>query len=126
MRIFLPLTLLVVGVTACSSQAAMPSSRGIAATLLSHSGQPADLKNRRLFVSDAGNGNIYLYDVPSLKLVTILQGFTSPQGECADDNGNVWVTDNRADEIYQLSYAGRALGNISDTTGYPVSCAWDP
>jgi hypothetical protein len=88
--------------------------------------QASGLKHSRLFVSDAGTGNVYLYEVPSLKLLTILQGFTSPQGECADNKGDVWVTDNRADTIYELAYAGRTTGQISDGTGSPVGCAWDP
>jgi hypothetical protein len=83
-------------------------------------------QSRRLFVTDPGTGEIYLYDVPSLKLVTILQGFESPQGACADDKGDVWVTDNHADKIYKLAYAGKTVGDLTDSTGYPVSCAWDP
>ena len=125
MRIFLVSALLIAGLSSCGAQATVPSSRGVSAAIFSRPARGASLKNSRLFVSDAGSGNIYLYAVPSLKLITILQGFTSPQGECADTKGDVWVADNRAAEIYQLSYSGRTMSQISDTTGYPVGCAWD-
>jgi hypothetical protein len=125
MRIKITLVIFAAALCSCSQQTAIPAFRSIGANAMPARAQAASLKNKRLFVSDAGSGSVYLYDVPSLKLVAILQGFSSPQGECANDKGDVWVADNRADEIYELSYGGRTENHLSDTTGHPVGCAWD-
>ncbi len=69
---------------------------------------------------------MYLYKVPSLTVAGRVTGFTQPQGECSDSHGDVWVTDTNAKVIYELSHAGRLVTTLSDATGYPVGCAWDP
>ena len=79
-----------------------------------------------LFVSDSGTADVYIYKLPSLKLVGTVTGFSQPQGECSDNKGNVWVTDASAQTIYELSHRGHLENELSDPTGYPVGCAWDP
>lgn len=79
----------------------------------------------RVFVSDAGTGDVYVYTLPALKLVEIVTGFTQPQGECSGDKGDVWVTDARAQIIYELARSGRVEKEVSDASGYPEGCAWD-
>lgn len=78
-----------------------------------------------VFISDAGTGDVYIYTLPMLKLIEIVTGFTEPQGECSDDKGNVWVTDAKAQTIYQLEHSGRVKKSVADTYGYPEGCAWD-
>jgi hypothetical protein len=78
-----------------------------------------------LFVSDSGTADVYIYQLPSLKLAGTITGFSQPQGECSDNKGNVWVTDTNAQTIYELSHHGRLENELSDTTGYPAACAWD-
>lgn len=77
-----------------------------------------------LFVSDSGTGDVYIYKVPSLKLVATITGFFQPQGECSDGKGNVWITDTGGQMVYQLSHHGQLINEFSDTS-YPVACAWD-
>jgi hypothetical protein len=129
MRIFTPLAVAVLTLSACGGQASFPSgaqgaSGAIRTPLLAAKGGAKP--SGRLFVSDAGTGDVYLFEVPSLKLFTILTGFTTPQGECSDNKGDVWVTDPGAETIDQLTYAGRVQNRLSDTSGYPDGCAWDP
>ena len=78
-----------------------------------------------LFVSDPGTGDVYMYSLPRLESTGTITGFYQPQGECSDSKGNVWVTDANARTIYELSHHGRLENEITDSTGYPVACAWD-
>ncbi len=121
MRVSVLLAMVVFIACACSVRAPMLPTAPVA-----QSATVDEAQGGHLFVTDPGTGEVYLYDVPSLKLLTILQGFKSPQGACADDAGDAWVTDNRADEVYKLAYTGKTLGQLADALGYPVSCAWDP
>jgi hypothetical protein len=121
MRYHLPLTLTLLALCACALQPSMqpPASSSDQAVT------PAAVKSGRLFVSEPAEGSVYLYDIPSLHLVTILQTFTHPEGECADDVGDVWVADAGANEVDKLDYAGRIVGRIRDKIGTPYSCAWE-
>ena len=86
-----------------------------------------DAKAKRLlFVSDAGTDDVYMYLLPTLKLVGTITGFVQPQGECADTKGNVWITDTNAQTIYEVSHQGRLENSLVDPNGYPVGCAWNP
>lgn len=126
MRILAPLAVVVLALCACSGSGSLPAQLpGVSSQPerrdLPDAGKPA----KRLFVSDPGTGDIYLYAVPSLKLVTILQGFARPQGECANDKGDVFVADGSANIIYELSYSGRTEAQLSDASGPPNGCAFD-
>ncbi|MGA8574291.1 MAG: hypothetical protein WB609_01225 [Candidatus Cybelea sp.] len=81
---------------------------------------------RLLFVSDAGTDDVYMYKLPALTLVGTITGFAQPQGECADSKGNVWITDTNAQAVYEVSHQGRLENTLSDSSGYPVGCAWNP
>jgi hypothetical protein len=85
----------------------------------------AAAKTELLFVSDSGAGDVYIYKVPSLKVVATITGFFQPQGECSDGKGNVWVTDTGGQMVYKLSHHGQLISEISDTSN-PAACAWDP
>ena len=84
----------------------------------------AAAKTPLLFVSDSGAGDVYIYKVPTLKVVATITGFFQPQGECTDGKGNVWVTDTAGQMLYQLSHHGQLVNEISDS-GNPAACAWD-
>ena len=79
-----------------------------------------------VFVSDPGTSQLFVYDLPKLHLVQIVTGFTQPLGECSDNKGDVWVTDGSAKTIYKLLHSGKVVDQLSDTSGYPDGCAWDP
>jgi len=79
-----------------------------------------------LFVSDSGTADVYIYKLPKLKLVATITGFSQPQGLCSDAKGNVWIADTNSRTIYELSHHGRLENELTDKTGFPVACAWDP
>ena len=98
-----------------------------AQTMAPANAKPAiKITNVWVFVSDPGTAQVFIYTLPRLKLVEIATGFKQPQGECSDTKGDVWVTDGAAKTIYELEHSGKILQQLSDTSGSPIGCAWDP
>jgi hypothetical protein len=83
-------------------------------------------KEKVLWVSDAGTGDVYLFKLPALKHAGTITGFDNPQGVCSDDKGNVWITNLDAQDILEYSHEGVIENTLTDSTGYPAGCAWDP
>ena len=80
-----------------------------------------------LYVSDAGTFEVHVYDFPSLEPAGTLTGFTRPEGMCTDARGNVWIANTISLEIFEYAHGGTSrIGDLSDPTGYPASCAIDP
>lgn len=77
-----------------------------------------------LIVSDDSTNDLYLFRLPSLKLVGKITGLALPQGLCDDANGNVWVI-NAGSGVFQLySLDGKILKTLSDQGSYyPVGCS---
>jgi hypothetical protein len=80
-----------------------------------------------LYVSDAQAFDVYVYTFPDLKRAGILKGFDRPEGECSDAKGDVWITDDRDEQILRYHHGGsKAVAVLTDPLGYPVGCAIDP
>jgi hypothetical protein len=79
-----------------------------------------------LFVSDSGSDDVYIFKVPTLELEGTLTGFDTPQGECSDKHGNVWVTENGDGNIVEFSHTGTLLNTLHERAGPPLGCAIDP
>ncbi|HEY6484788.1 MAG TPA: hypothetical protein VIX83_00195 [Candidatus Cybelea sp.] len=121
------------GIAAILAGCGNQSQNGIPPTVARAAlGSPANLDSaktkqaERLFVSDPGTGDIDIFEIPSLKIFTVLQGFGQPQGECADDKGDVWITGGSSKAIYELTYSGGQKNQLDDTYGDPDGCAWNP
>lgn len=71
------------------------------------------------------NTNAYFFSFPSGTLVGILTGFQNPQGICSDKNGNVFITDAKADDIFEYPHGGTSASNTLSDSGHPVACAVD-
>ena len=82
-------------------------------------------KQKVLFVSDDGTDDVYLFKVGTLKHLGTITGFNEPQGLCSDNKGNVWVTNTDDQNILEYSHEGVLENTLTDSTGYPVGCAWD-
>ncbi len=78
-----------------------------------------------LFVTDSGTDDVYLFKVSTLKHLGTITGFTSPQGACSDNKGNVWITNLDGQNILEYSHEGVLENTLTDSTGYPAGCAWD-
>ena len=80
---------------------------------------------RLLFISDYGAGAVDIFTMPALVLKGQLTGFSSPEGECSDTSGNIWIANTGALELQLYSRTGTLLKTLSDSYGYPASCALD-
>ncbi|MGA8534847.1 MAG: hypothetical protein WB615_12135 [Candidatus Tumulicola sp.] len=77
-----------------------------------------------LYVS-AGLYATYVYTYPNLKLLGSLQGLSTPMGECVDQSGNVWVTDdNQVVEYMHGSLKPKLV--LSDSGQVANACSVDP
>lgn len=61
---------------------------------------------RALYVADAGNHRIQVFDLNTLALVDILSGFARPVSLASDDEGNLYVVDTEARRVDQLTLSG--------------------
>ncbi len=79
-----------------------------------------------LFVTDSGTDDVYLFKVGTLKHLGTITGLDNPQGACSDDKGNVWIANYGAGNILEYSHEGVLENTLTDSTGIPAGCAWDP
>jgi hypothetical protein len=79
-----------------------------------------------LFVTDAGTNDVYLFKLSTLKHLGTITGFSEPQGACSDNKGNVWITNLDGQNILEYSHEGVLENTLTDSTGLPAGCAWDP
>jgi hypothetical protein len=85
-------------------------------------------KSSLLYVADLSAAAVDVFSYPSGTLVGTLTGFDAPAGLCADQKGDVYVTDVIASDIVEYGHAGTApIRTLRDrTTAHPNSCAVDP
>lgn len=62
--------------------------------------------NDLLYVSDVGTNDVYVYSYPKLKLEGTLTGFATPDGECVDMAGNVFITNFGTQQIFEYAHGG--------------------
>lgn len=80
-----------------------------------------------LYISDFGTNDVYVYSWPRLKLVGTLTGFSTPQGECVDKAGNIWIANTQAFQIVEYAHGGtNPIKTLNDPGQYPVACSVDP
>lgn len=80
-----------------------------------------------LYVSDPHRRKVFVYSYPQGKLVGMLEGFGTPQQECVDVSGDVWVTDFARLQVLEYAHGGTApIRILRDAAGFPVGCAVDP
>jgi hypothetical protein len=92
---------------------------------------PDAKKSDLLYVSDLLAQVVDIYDYGhGYKLVGQLTGFFNPEGLCVDKKGNVYVTNDTSEGVYQITeYAHgstTALRTINDPDGRANGCSIDP
>lgn len=76
-----------------------------------------------LYVGDFANVIVYSY--PRGKYEGTLRGFNIAMGECVDNAGNVYVTDQGYGDVFEYAHGGtKRLRTI--TSGIPFGCSVDP
>jgi hypothetical protein len=112
-------------VTACSSSsggsvtpfAAQPSS----VATLPFGNSSKDM----LYISDSGTNGVETFDWPKPTTGSALSGtFSEPQGECADQSGDVFITNTGNSNILEYT-SGKLSNTLADPHQYPVGCSSD-
>jgi DNA-binding beta-propeller fold protein YncE len=87
-----------------------------------------DLKKRDLlYLSDAGNGSVYVYSYPDAQLQGTLTGLSFPAGECVDKAGNIWIVEEGPDDIVEYAHGGTTpIATLTDADNAPEGCSVDP
>lgn len=108
---------------------AMPQSRAIVAHA-DRSGSwmlPEAKDDDLLYVSDYSNRIVSVFSYPAGTLVGTLTGFEDPYGLCSDKEGDVFVVDQVAMDIYEYAHGGSSpIATLNDSSNYPLGCAVDP
>jgi hypothetical protein len=75
-----------------------------------------------IYISTSQSPLVYVYTF-KLHLVGELN-VGSPQGECTDKVGNVWITDTFSSQLVEFAHGGsKAIRTISDSGQQPVGCS---
>jgi len=67
---------------------------------------PDAKKYNLLYLSSRGTEDVYVYTYPGGTLEGTLTGFATPQGECVDKVGDVFITDTSVAKIYEYAHGG--------------------
>jgi len=106
-----------------------PAAHSVGAARINHrrSWISPDAKRapRLLFISDYGSGTVDIFTMPALVLKGQLTGFSSPEGECTDSSGNIWIADTGGMQLELYSRTGTLLRTLPDAGEFPASCAMD-
>lgn len=80
-----------------------------------------------LYVSDQNSRSVYVFSYPAGKLIGALTVPGTPEKECVDSKGDVWITDFPDSQIIEYKHGGtKPVSVLDDTNGFPVGCAVDP
>lgn len=88
---------------------------------------PSASKSDLLYVADSYNFVVDVYSYPEGQALGTLTGFNLPQGECSDDQGNVYITNTNTGQILEYAHAGTTpIATFNDPHENPVGCAINP
>ena len=84
-----------------------------------------------LYISNAGNGDVFVYSYPKGVLKGVLTGFNYPSGLCVNANNSVWITNYGGPigkpELLEYAHGGaKPIAKLSDSGQVPEGCAVDP
>jgi hypothetical protein len=77
-----------------------------------------------LYVSDIRWVDVYSY--PEGKLEGVLRHFYIAQGMCVDQKGNVFITDEGYNKVYEYAHGGTKRLRVLEGSGGPEGCSIDP
>jgi hypothetical protein len=88
---------------------------------------PAARNGDLLYISDVGTNDVYVYSYPKLKLEGTLTGFSTPDGECVDKAGDVFIANFNTQQIFEYAHGGTTrIATLNDPGYYPEGCSVDP
>lgn len=79
-----------------------------------------------LYISDAATDDVYVYDYPSGTAVGKLTGFEYPDGQCVDAQGDVYITNFKAESVVEYARGGTYPIKALATDGHAIGCSVSP
>jgi len=84
-------------------------------------------KNQSLLYVSDGPSYVYMVALPSGRLVGKLTGLNAPSGVCADQSGNVFVSNSGQAQIRAYAHGAKSAFRVLNDSPYaPVGCSVDP
>ena len=78
------------------------------------------------FYPENGDAAVQILTYPEGRRVGMLSGFATPYGSCADNRGNVFVTDWYRQEIVEYAHGGTSpIATLADSGYAPGYCSFD-
>jgi len=125
----------IISLAACSGQ--QPGSSGLvpagasaqaARSAAGRSWMAPDAKSKNLlYVTDQNANDVYVFSYPQLKREGTLTGFDSPESECVDSHGDVFIANDEATDIVEYAHGGTSpIATLQDPGFYPSDCSIDP
>jgi hypothetical protein len=85
---------------------------------------PAGRAHELLYIADSGSATVKVYTYPGLSYTGELTGFVQPLFDCADNSGNVWISDyGLSGALYEYAHGGTTPINEFTGLPYPYACA---
>jgi hypothetical protein len=84
----------------------------------------AKRKSKLLYVSAFNGNDVYVYDYSSGTQVGTLTGFSSPNGQCVDAKGDVYIADGSG-VVYEYAHGGQTPIKTYTTSGGAYGCSVD-
>jgi hypothetical protein len=85
----------------------------------------AKKKSKLLYVSAFNGDHVDVYDFPSDTQVGTLTGFSSPNGQCVDAKGDVYITDGGTGVVSEYAHGGQTPIKTYTTSGGAYGCSVD-
>ena len=86
---------------------------------------PGLAKRDLLYLSDDGDGNVYVYSFPAAMLQGTLTGLSFPTGGMRDEAGDVWIVEEGTNDIVEYAHGGSIpIATLTDpNNGSPKAVA---
>ncbi|HEX3458680.1 MAG TPA: hypothetical protein VHR97_12060 [Candidatus Baltobacteraceae bacterium] len=88
--------------------------------------QPQAKQTDLLYLSDVESNDVAVYSYPKGRLVGTLTGFAQPRAECADSQGNVWISDAGTASISEFAHGATTPTKALSTPAAPGGCSVSP
>jgi hypothetical protein len=83
----------------------------------------ASSMKKLVYVSIVDKGVVDVYNYKTGARVGQLSGFASPQGQCVDAKGDVFITDYANTSVTEYAHGGLKPLKILQTDGSPIACS---
>ncbi len=127
------LCVLALGAGCATQPGSLPASPAVPPASAARPARPAaswtaeGLKSQTLLYVSNANGTVNVYRYWQHTLAGVLTDFSTPQGQCSDQAGHVYITDSGRKRVYEYAHGGKKPINSLDTSPYlPYGCAVSP